>query len=333
MAVMVAALLAGAPASAEVAAGFVQFKAAPGVRIELDGDDVGTVQQEEGLVVRDVRPGARRFKATREGYAPQFGVVLVESDAITVERLDAWQPLTTAEPETPPEGFGTLVVDTLPVDATILARRLGWKEKVHKGDGSFIAREIPAGRHRFTFCNDTKCMDYWVKIPKNGYRKLLIDFEPGEIMDVTHELVSQWRAATRACSRTGDREACKVACTSDSRLAPRRHSAACDALDPSPVPAPRVAEAFRPSHVQASATFAPPDTCGIERGEPGFVSIASRHAVRIFVGAEEIGTTPIVRQRLEPGCHQVTAVTLDGREHNLTLRVEPGRTRKIKLTF
>lgn len=329
---MVAALLLGHPGSGEGQTGFVQFKAVPDVRIKLDGKDVGVTRSDEGLVVRDVRPGARRFEATRKGYAPQFGVVLVEAEAITVERLDAWQPMTTVELDDSPAGFGTLIVETLPVDATILARRLGWKEKVHKGDSPFIARDVPAGRHRFTFCNPTKCMDYWVKIPKSGFRKLLIDFEPGEIIDVTNEFVSQWRSATRACHRARDREACKLACDCDSRLTPARRSASCDALDGASSPRV-VAEAYRPQHVQAAATFAPPDTCGVEEGAPGFVSIASRRQVKIFLGNEEIGTTPIVRQRLDPGCHELTAVTIDGRKHHMKLRVEPGRSRRIKLTF
>jgi hypothetical protein len=305
--------------------GFVQFKSGPGVRIDLDGRQAGVTNGKDGLIARSVRPGARLFSAHREGFVPQFGMVLVEPDVVTLKQLDAWQPVIQAEIDRR-QGVGTLIVETLPVESTILARRLGWKDKVEKGEGPFIARELPAGSHRFTFCTEFKCIDYSVPIPAAGVTKLLIDFEPGHIFDVSKEFAAGWRGAEKRCDRDRDRASCKLACETDSALRPAAPSPACSTLNGGE-PAIEV--------VHAASSFTPPpieDPCGIEAGS-GFLTVTSHDVVQVLLGETSLGYTPLQREAIASGCHQLVAVTRDGRRHTISIRVQPNEERRIKLTF
>jgi hypothetical protein len=325
--VLAVAVLSPPSARAEEPAGYVQFKGDPGVRIELDGEQAGVTSEKDGLIARGVKPGARRFVARRDGFVPQHGVVMVEADAVTVRELDAWQPIITAEIERD-KGFGTLIVDTLPVDSTILARRLGWKEKVAKGERAFIAREIPAGSHKFTFCTDFKCIDYWVKIPRAGVRKLLVDFEPGHIFDVSREFHSEWKSASAECGRERERAACKLACEIDTALRPEASSSACNIINGHE---PSGMASNGEGAVRASTLFTAPD-CDIPAGS-SWLSVTSVEAVELLLDDESLGHTPIVRQAIPSGCHQLVAVTRDGRRHQVSIRVQPNQERRIKLTF
>jgi hypothetical protein len=329
--VLAIAVLTGLSARAEEPRGYVQFKGGPGIRIEIEGRALGTTEGKDGLIARGVRPGARRFTAHRDGFVPQFGVVMVEHDVVTVQELDAWQPVIEANVESD-KGAGALIVDTLPVDTTILARRLGWKEKVHKGQAPFIAREIPAGNHKFTFCTEDKCIDYWVSIPAAGVQKLLIDFEPGHIYDLSKEFLSEWKSASARCERERDRSACKLACENDVALKPMSPSPACNAINGGETTG-MVAQSGD-GMVKAASTFTPPRTssCDIDEGS-GLLSVSSRQEVEVLLGEESIGHTPIVRQSIPSGCHQLIAVTRDGRRHRVSIRVQPNEERRIKLTF
>jgi hypothetical protein len=328
--VLAIVVLSGPDAAAEEPAGYVQFKAGPGVRVEIDGRPAGVTGDRDGLIVRDVRPGARRYAAHRPGFVSQFGAVLVEADAVTVAELDAWQPMVEAKIDAS-KGFGTLIVETLPVESTILARRLGWKDKVVKGERAFIAREVPAGRQKFTFCTDFKCIDYWVRIPNAGVRKLLIDFDPGHIFDVSKEFVAAWKSARAKCGREGDRASCKLACETDSSLHPEAPSAACNAINGEETGGIVAQSGDRA--VQASTVFSAPDAdCEVGEGS-SFLSITSREAVEVLLGDDSLGRTPILKQSIPSGCHQLVAVTRDGKRHQVSIRVQPNEERRIKLTF
>ena len=327
--VLAIALLSGLSAWAEEPIGYVQFKAGAGIRIEIDGHPAGVTNGKDGLIARGIKPGARRFSAHRDGFVPQFGMVMVEADVVTVHKLDAWQPVIQADVERD-KGIGTLIIETLPVDSTILARRLGWKDKVAKGESAFIAREIPAGSHKFTFCTDYKCIDYWVKVPSAGVQKLLIDFEPGHIFDVSKEFLAEWKGASTKCGRDRDRAACKLACETDSAIRPEAPSAACNAINGRTTTG-MVADTGDGT-VSASAVFLPPNGCDVAEGS-SFISVTSVEIVDVLLGEESIGQTPIVRRAIPSGCHQLVAVTRDGKRHQVSIKVQPNQERRIKLTF
>jgi hypothetical protein len=315
-------------ASAQRKLGFVQFQTTAGVAILIDGQPVGT-SEVGGLVVKNLAVGPRRFEARKEGFVPQFGVVMVESDAITLRRLDGWQPAATVSLD--PVGFGTLVVETIPVEATIVARQLGWPDKALKTDATFVARELPAGRQKFTFCTTTKCLDYSVRIPKGSVRKILVDFEPGEIHDLTRDLFAAWQSAAKKCGRSGDAIACTIACEHDAELNPTARSFACEMLDRKGEP-PKKAELAEAEPVPASMPFVA-DTCGIDpNAAPGSLSVASREPVEVYLGDRLLGTTPIDELEVPAGCHELT-VRAGPLVHHLSVRVEPKKLRSVRLTF
>jgi hypothetical protein len=312
------------PLSARADSGYVQFKAEPGIKIEIDGQQAGITSDRDGLIARGVKPGARRFSAHRGGFVSQYGVVMVEADVVTIQKLDAWQPLITAAVEKD-KGYGMLIVETLPVDSTILARRLGWKDKVEKGERAFVAREIPAGRHKFTFCTEFKCIDYWAKIPSAGVQKLLVDFEPGHIFDVSQEFLDDWKGASSKCTREHDRAACKLACETDSTVHPDAPSPSCDAVNGSASTGMIQGEGA----VSASTML---DPCGIPEGS-GYLSVTSIEGAEVLLGELSIGRTPLARLPIPSGCHQLVAITRDGKRHQVSIRVRPNEERRIKLTF
>ncbi len=335
------ALFGALTAWADAPAGYIQFKADPGARIEIDGRFAGVTSGRDGLIARNIAPGPRRFAAHREGFVSQFGVVMVEADAVTVEKLEAWQP--TIQVEVAGErGVGTLIVETIPADSSIQARRLGWKEKVEKREGPFIARELPAGKHKFTFCTDFKCIDYWVHIPRASVRKLLIDFEPGHIFDVSREFLADWKDASDTCAREHDLAACKLACETDSAIEPARPSSSCSALGGAPPTEDPTVKASRTVVIPRSqdgesgasvASFTPPPACDVDEEGSAFLSVSSRETVEVLLGDQSIGSTPIVHRAIPAGCHQLIAVTQDGHRHPVSIRIEANADRRIKLTF
>jgi hypothetical protein len=321
------AVLSGRSVRAEEPMGYAQFKGPAGIQVEIEGRSIGSTEGKDGLIARGLRPGARRFAAYREGFVSQFGVLMVEADVVSVQKLDAWQPVIEAAVEKD-KGIGALIVDTLPVDATILARRLGWKDKVTKGAEPFVAREIPAGDHKFTFCTDDKCIDYWVHIPAAGVTKLMIDFEPGHIFNVSKEFMREWKRASAKCDSDRERSACKLACKNDVELKPTSNSPACNAINGTETTG-MVAQSQETMVKVATAFDAP---CDIDVGS-GFLSVSSRQEVEVLIGEDSMGRTPIVRRAIPSGCHQLIAVTQDGRRHRVAIRLQPNEERRIKLNF
>jgi hypothetical protein len=84
--------------------------------------------------------------------------------------------------------------------------------------------------------------------------------------------------------------------------------------------------------ISASAVFVPPDRCDIAEGS-GLLSVTSVEVVDVLLGEEPIGQTPIVRRAIPSGCHQLVAVTRDGKWHQVSIQVQPNQERRIKLTF
>jgi hypothetical protein len=63
------------------------------------------------------------------------------------------------------------------------------------------------------------------------------------------------------------------------------------------------------------------------------LTIDSRPFAVIWLGSRKLGTTPLWRISLPPGQHELHAVTADGRQQDLGLRIEPGRERKVILDW
>jgi hypothetical protein len=238
---------AAAPAATPEGIGHLQIKSVPGVNLVLDGRDRGTTEGDDGFVFRDLAAGPHRVEAWLTGFEKQSSLVLVSAGVVTVHHLRPFSPLPAKKPSPTaaslPDATGALIVQTLPVKATVDSSRLGWR-KIQKGEEPFIATAVPKGQHKITFCNSVKCIDYLASIKTNDVVSLLVDFEPGQVHDVTREHKAQWALWRDACASHGDAESCLKLCAIESALAPRTRSAACAALTQS---APRVASAGRPA--------------------------------------------------------------------------------------
>jgi serine/threonine-protein kinase len=70
-----------------------------------------------------------------------------------------------------------------------------------------------------------------------------------------------------------------------------------------------------------------------EPPDPGRLTIDSWPYAVIRIGDSELGTTPLWRIPLPPGEYELHAVTADGRQQDLGLRIEPGRERKLTLRW
>jgi serine/threonine protein kinase len=70
-----------------------------------------------------------------------------------------------------------------------------------------------------------------------------------------------------------------------------------------------------------------------EPPNPGRLTIDSWPFAVIWIGGSELGTTPLWRIPLPPGQYELHAVAADGRQQALGLRIEPGRERKLTLSW
>ena len=203
-------------------AGFVQVKAEAGVEVSLDGVRA-VAEDEHGVTFRDIAPGIHALVAQRAGFKAQRALISVEPAQVTVHRLVPWRPEGKDD-----AARATLIVQTLPVDATIAAPTLGLA-KITKGDAPLVLHSVPPGAHKLTFCNDYKCIDYRVEIPARDTVSLLVDFEPGEVRDESVALRAHVARLTEACLGDDDLSACKQACTLT--VMAGRPSPACSRLD------------------------------------------------------------------------------------------------------
>jgi len=66
---------------------------------------------------------------------------------------------------------------------------------------------------------------------------------------------------------------------------------------------------------------------------PGYLSVDAKPYADIRIDGEPVGTTPLLKHPLPPGSHDIVAVTRDGREKRLRVRVRPGALTARRLVF
>ncbi len=206
------------------ATGHVQIKAPTGVVVELDSHGVSVAEGDEGAMFRDVSVGTHRVRAYRDNFQSVQSVLHVQPDAVTVLHLGPWIPMAAQRPT---KGFGALIVQTFPVDATIKAARLGW-DNVRKTDAPFVARRVPAGEHKLTFCNSYKCVDYQTPIKSEAVTSLFVDFDYGEVVDKSAVEAKEHAIRKQKCLKGKVKLQCKLACQRE--LALGKAGEACRAL-------------------------------------------------------------------------------------------------------
>jgi hypothetical protein len=297
--------------------GHVQVRALPGVNVELDGKIRGITEGEDGFVFRDVPQGPHRIEAWMSGYERQYGFILVEAGRVAVHRLRPFQP----SPPNEQVAKGAVMIETLPVHATIDAKKLGWR-KIPKEEEPFIAAGVPKGRHKMTFCNAVKCMDYNAEVPANDVLSILVDFDPGQILDVTKEHKAAWAGWRARCEREGDREACRRACMIDSALTGNVHAPSCERFN---------VDANALASVEASSTLTPP--CNPAQGaRSGFVSVVTEPDAEVYVGEKKLGNTPIAKLAVPAGCVELHLINREaGVDRRLRVEVEPDQVSSVKL--
>ena len=199
----------------ESSVGHLQIKAEPGVAIVVDAEPRGEVEESHGLLVKNLGTGTHELTLYREGFRPQTARIRIAAHAVTVHHVAPWRPV--AEPGTDSNEAGALIVQTLPVDATVSARSLGYPKLV-KGDAPLVLPHVPAGRHKLTFCTEYKCIDYRTEIAPGAIVNLLVDFDPGEVLDLSHHYRDHLARLSRACGEDAESAACRQACEVAERL-------------------------------------------------------------------------------------------------------------------
>lgn len=306
--------------------GYLQVKAGQGISVELEGVGTHVSDGGDGVLFRGLEAGRYWVTARREGYEPQRASVDVVLGNVVVHHLQAWQPIPVGvvKPKAS-KGVGALIVQTFPVEATVDAKRLGWR-KIEKGDGPFIASNIPAGTHRITFCNTYKCIDYRAKIEPNRLKSIIVDFDPGEIEDVSdlhRQQLAEWR---RMCAE-GEDHLCKQACDLDVALSPGRRSAACENVAPRSEALAKKApedDAF----VQVSRT--PP--CLFDETIITSVTLETSDRYELFLGARRLGRGPSIAAELPSGCVELRAVNAKlGIDRRVRVDIDPDTAKSYRV--
>ena len=208
---LAAGLLAfSAAAQAAAPAGHLQIPAGPGVIAEVDGELSARSQDRYGIIIRDLEPGYHWLVLNKRGARPQRALVQILAGSVTVHQPQPWHPV---EKRRRPRATGMLMIQTLPVEATLKSETLGWSE-FEKGGTPFraIAR---AGRHRITVCNDYRCNDYRIKVAQDRFRSILVDMDRGSVDDLSVTHAARWQDQRQRCAATGDPNACRPACDLD----------------------------------------------------------------------------------------------------------------------
>lgn len=260
-ALLLALALAIAPASgaAPEAYGQLQIKTVPGVSLLLDGKDRALTAGEEGFTFREVAAGPHRIEAALAGSMNQTAVVLVQAGALTAHRLRPFQPLPPPRPAAPsevslPHATGALILEPVLEKTTIESSRLGWK-KIPLGEEPFVATSVPKGRHKITFCNAVKCIDYWASIKTGDVLSLRVALDPGTVQDVTRERKAEWTGWRDACANLGVQTACFHLCKVEIALEPEGKTFACAALfREAPIPASRSGRLDNPPGAPSKAS-------------------------------------------------------------------------------
>lgn len=323
--VVLAAITLTAPAVASPK-GYLQVKAGQGISVELEGVATRVSDGGDGVLFRGL--DARRYWVTarRQGYEPQRASIDVVHGSVVVHHLQTWQPLPTGvEKPDASKGVGALIVQTFPVEATVDAKRLGWRKLV-KGDGPFIASNIPAGTHRITFCNTYKCIDYRAKIEPNRLLSILVDFDPGEIEDVSdlhRQQLVEWR---RLCA-DGEVHLCKQACDLDAALSPGRKSVACEQLDEKPE-----ALAHKVPVEDEYTSASRPAPCIFDESHITEVTLETSDYYEVYLEERLLGRGPQLVAALPMGCVELRAVNEKlGIDRRVRVDVDPDVSRHYRV--
>ncbi len=114
------------PALAQSAVGYVQVKAAPGIQVLLDGTLQGITNADVGgLILQDVPAGRHELALVKSGFQTQKATVEVTAGQVLVYAVKPFEPKLNITQQGAQEAgsiaqqVGTLVIQTLPVDASI----------------------------------------------------------------------------------------------------------------------------------------------------------------------------------------------------------------------
>lgn len=152
--VVVALLVAaGAPALAQSTVGYIQIKAAPGIQVLLDGTLQGVTNADVGgLILQDVAAGQHVLAFVKSGFQTQKATVEVTAGKVLVYAVKPFEPKLNITQQGAQEAgniaqqVGTLVIQTLPVDASIDIPALR-QQPIQKTRDILRIANIPAGAY------------------------------------------------------------------------------------------------------------------------------------------------------------------------------------------
>jgi formylglycine-generating enzyme required for sulfatase activity len=144
-------LLLSASATVLAQSGFVQVRAQPGIQVFLDDVFVGVTNADVGgLILTDVRPGARRLRFVREGFLPQDATVSVVAGQVLLYELGSLVPRVQVREEGAGGAAemrvetGSVVVQCLPIECVVDIPALGITNR-RKTQDRLVLEGVPVG--------------------------------------------------------------------------------------------------------------------------------------------------------------------------------------------
>lgn len=180
--------------------GHVQVQVAPGTEVVVAGQTI--IADDDGALLRNLPPGPLRLELRKKDHATVGAALWLNEGDVAFLHPSPLVPSVT-------DATATVLVQTFPANATVELRTLRWPKQA-KGPGPWVGFVTP-GKHRFTFCSASKCIDHRITLKANQVTALFLDFEAVTLRDVTAKEQARWRLWGERC-QTGANDACLALC-------------------------------------------------------------------------------------------------------------------------
>ncbi|WP_426756135.1 protein kinase domain-containing protein [Myxococcus sp. Y35] len=79
-----------------------------------------------------------------------------------------------------------------------------------------------------------------------------------------------------------------------------------------------------------AASAAPASSEGAPTGEPGFLTLVTEPKTHVFLGAQDLGKTPLFKVKLPAGQHTLKLVDATDKAHQVPVDIKPGETTSVR---
>lgn len=200
---------------------YVQINCEPGVSVFIDSDLQGVTRQDLGGLVFAAPAGPHTLTFVKAGFRPQEKRIQLAHNQVLPVDVSPFVPQIAVTQEGSSEDqsiarqVGTLILQTIPVEATISIQSLGIAEESaqsRKTRDKWIVDKIPVGEHTVVLAAMGKSLDLTARITETNTAHYLVNFLDGSVRDLADEArlraeAEQHRLAEEATRRAKEEEA------------------------------------------------------------------------------------------------------------------------------